>query len=235
MKIVAYLRVSTDKQAEEGLGIEIQRQGISQWAKAKGNRVVEWHTDEGVSGSNGLDERNGLPEALAALKAGRATGLVVWRLDRLARDLIVQETLLAELRRMGCEVFSTFPSEAEYMKDDPEDPSRKLIRQVLGAVSEYEKSMITLRLRAGRRRKAEQGGFAHGAPRFGKRAEGKLLVDDTGERAIIARIGELASKGESMRSISAILNSEGLPAKRGGPWYPHTVTRVVKRLPTSAS
>ena len=60
----------------------------------------------------------------------------VYRLDRLARDLIVQETVLAEVKRLGGEVFSTSAAEAGYLSDDPDDPSRKLIRQVLGAVAE---------------------------------------------------------------------------------------------------
>jgi hypothetical protein len=55
---------------------------------------------------------------------------------------------------MGRERFSTSPSESAFLRDDPTDPSRALIRQVLGAVSEYERKMITVRLRAGRARKA---------------------------------------------------------------------------------
>ena len=62
-------------------------------------------------------------------------------------------------------------AEAGYLGDDPDDPSRTLIRQVLGAVSQYERSMIALRLRSGRRRNASQGGYAYGAPPFGFKAE----------------------------------------------------------------
>ncbi len=82
---------------------------------------------------------------------------MVYRLDRLARDLILQETLLAEITAAGGQVFSTMPGEQAVIEDDPEDPSRRLIRQVLGAVAEYERSLIRLRLRNGRRRKAERG------------------------------------------------------------------------------
>lgn len=230
MKVISYLRVSTDKQAEEGLGLEIQRQKIAAWAKASRHRIVARYSDEGISGSNGLEGRRALADALSALREGKAGGFVVYRLDRLARDLIVQETLLAELRRMGCHVFSTFPSEAAYMEDDPDDPSRKLIRQVLGAVSEYEKSMISLRLRSGRQRKSEQGGYAYGAPMFGKRADAKALVEDETEQQTIQRIDELCGSGASIRAIARTLNSEGHPSKRGGLWHPQTVARIVKRI-----
>lgn len=134
MKLTAYRRVSTDKQAEEGLGLDVQEHAIRVWAKAQGHKVAVWATDAGVSGSNGLDSRHGLPDALEAIRDGRAQGLVVYRLDRLARDLIIQETLLAEVRRKGGQLFSTSAAESGYLADDPDDPSRKLIRQVLGAV-----------------------------------------------------------------------------------------------------
>ncbi len=127
MRAAAYLRVSTDTQAGHGLGLD------------------------------GLDSREALPDAVAEVRAGRAAGLVVYRLDRLARDLILQETLLAEIAAAGGQVFSTMPGEQAVIEDDPDDPSRRLIRQVLGAVAEYERSLIRLRLRNGRRRKAERG------------------------------------------------------------------------------
>jgi DNA invertase Pin-like site-specific DNA recombinase len=90
LRVVGYLRVSTDKQAEEGLGLDVQEQAIRTWAKSTGHRVVAWFRDEGVSGSNGLDARDGLAEALDALRTRAAGGLVVYRLDRLARDLVLQ-------------------------------------------------------------------------------------------------------------------------------------------------
>jgi hypothetical protein len=65
-------------------------------------------------------------------------------------DLIVQEQILAAIRRLGGEPFTCSAAEAGYVTDDPDEPSRKLIRQVLGAGSEYERSMVSLRLLAGR-------------------------------------------------------------------------------------
>jgi DNA invertase Pin-like site-specific DNA recombinase len=123
MRLVAYLRVSTDAQAERGLGLDVQRDTITKWARAHGHRIVLSAADEGVSGSNGIDGRDALPDALTALRDGAAAGLVVYHLDRLARDLVLQEQLLAELRNLGAEVFSTAAGEQDYLKDDPDDPS----------------------------------------------------------------------------------------------------------------
>jgi DNA invertase Pin-like site-specific DNA recombinase len=72
-------------------------------------------------------------------------------------------TASRRVRRLGGGAFSTSAAESGYLVDDPDDPSRKLIRQILGAVSEYERAMIPLRLRSGRHRKAKHGGFAYGA------------------------------------------------------------------------
>lgn len=227
MRVVAYLRVSTDRQAEEGLGLDVQQHAIQAWAKKHGHRVVAWTSDEGVSGSNGLDGRVGLAEALEAIRERRAEGLVIYRLDRLARDLVLQEQLLAEARRFGGVVFSTSPSENDFLVDDPDDPSRRLIRQVLGAVSEYERGMITLRLRSGRARKAANGGYAYGAPSYGCRAERGELLPDEQEQATIARADELRSEGLSLRGIAEVLTSEGHEPRRAARWHPQVVSRLL--------
>jgi DNA invertase Pin-like site-specific DNA recombinase len=228
VKVAAYVRVSTDKQAERGLGLDVQEQAIRAWGKTNGHKLGTIHRDEGVSGSNGLDTRVGLQDALEALRAKTAGGLVVYRLDRLARDLIIQEQILAEVRRLGALVFSTSAAEAGYLDDDPDDPSRKLIRQVLGSVAEYERAMTVLRLKAGRRRKAEQGGFAYGSPPMGYRADDGKLVPVESEQAAVRRALELQATGESIRGITAALNAEGYHSKRGGAWHPTTVARLLR-------
>ena len=208
----------------------MQSQAIHEWAKSSGHRILATFSDEGVSGSNGIDQRRALGDALEQIRDRKASGLVVYRLDRLARDLIIQETLLAEVRRLGGEVYSSSVAEAGYLNDDPDDPSRKLIRQVLGAVSEYERSMINLRLRAGRRRKAEQGRYAFGSPPLGYRAEGKELTPHDEEQVVLKRIVDLHGQGASVRAIAAALTDAGYRTKRGTTtWHPTTVARIIAR------
>jgi DNA invertase Pin-like site-specific DNA recombinase len=228
MKLAAYTRVSTDAQVE-GLGLDVQTATIKKWARDHGHTITATYTDAGVSGSNGLETRVGLADALAALKDGHAAGLVVYRLDRLARDLIIQEQILADLRRGGWAAFSTSESEAQYLTDDPADPSRKLIRQVLGAVSEYERSMISLRLRAGRAKKADHGGFAYGAPPYGYQAIDGDLVPYPAEQATLTRIRELRDAGDSYRHIAAALNADGIRPRRGRSWHPGVLSRLAER------
>lgn len=227
MKLVAYLRVSTDRQAEDGLGLKVQEATIREWAKTNRHRLALVVEDRGVSGA--LADREQLARALRAVRDGEAEGIVVYRLDRLARDLVLQEQLLAEVRRLGGQVFSCSMAEQAFLADDPDDPSRKLIRQVLGAVSEFERGMIRLRLRNGRRAKAERGGYAYGGPPLGYRAEGRELVPDEDEQRAVARIGELHREGLSLREIGATLDAEGIRPKRAARWSPEGVRRVLRR------
>jgi DNA invertase Pin-like site-specific DNA recombinase len=228
MKLVAYLRVSTETQAFDGLGLDVQRKGISQWARANGHRVALWTADEGVSGSNGLDTRRGLLDALNAVEDGAASGLVVYKLDRLARSLTVQEGTLAKVWGLGGSVFSV--DLGEVPQDDPDDPMRTAMRQMVGVFAQLERGMIAARMRAGRRLKAERGGYAQGAPPFGFRAEGGELVADDDEARTLVRIAELRSSGASLRVIADTLNAEGLRPKRSGRWHSETVRRAVARI-----
>ena len=229
MKIAAYLRVSTDRQAEEGLGLEVQEAAIRSWAEAQGHELLSIYKDEGISGSNGIETRIGLADAIDSIREGHAEGLVVYRLDRLARDLVLQEQLLAEVKRLGGQVFSTSKAEAGYLEDDPDDPSRKLIRQVLGAVSEYERAMISMRLRTGRKRKGENGGFAYGAPPFGYRGEQKKLIPVEREQAVIRDILTMRKEGMSYEKIADALNERGIPSPRAGSWHSTRIRAIVRR------
>ncbi len=235
MRIVGYVRVSTSTQVEDGFGLAIQKSAARDWCKANGHKLVTILCDEGISGAKELEDRPGLADALGMLRGKQAQGIVVPRLDRLARDLIVQETVLAEIRRIGGEVFSTSPAEASYLTDDPDDPSRKMIRQVLGAVSEYERSMVVLRLRNGRRRKAQMGGYASGAPAYGYEARDGDLVELEEEQVTVKRIWDLRASGASLRAICSTLEAEGHRSKRRTTkWQPMAVKRVLDRLGDAA-
>jgi DNA invertase Pin-like site-specific DNA recombinase len=201
---------------------------IRSWAKSAGHQITVVYREEGVSGAKDLENRPELAHVLHQIRTSQVAGVVVARLDRLARDLILQEQLLAEVRRLGGDVWSTSAAEQQFLADDPADPSRKLIRQVLGAVSEYERAMIALRLAAGRARKAETG-YAYGAPPLGYRSENRTLVADPVEARTVQRIKDLHDSGRSLREIAARLREEGYSPKRSDRWHPETLRQVIRR------
>jgi DNA invertase Pin-like site-specific DNA recombinase len=232
MRLVGYARVSSRNRQHQEESAPEQERAIRAWCKANGHRLVGMYRDVGVSGANGLEEREGLPDAQEAIRSGQAQGLVVRELDRLHRDMIVQENILADLWRIRpeVEVFSTKDGEAQNCRrDDPDDPSRRMIRQILGSVAEYVKAQTVARLKAGKRRKAQAGGFIGGQPAYGTRSEGKELVPDPAELETVARIMELHAAGASLRGIARTLAEEGRPSKRGGRWHPQSVALVIAR------
>lgn len=100
----------------------------------------------------------------------------MWKLDRLARDLMTQEAALGLVWRHGglaCTV-----DQSEIRADDPADPMRTAFRQMLGVFAQLERGMIRARMDAGRQAKDERGGYVGGAPKMGLRAEGHELVAD---------------------------------------------------------
>src|SRR4051794_31328740 len=118
MDLIAYLRVSTQRQVDEGLGREVQQRGIRKFARDGHHRIVDWESDEARSGDADDIDRPGLSVALARLERGEAQGLVVYRLDRLARRLWRQEMVIHQLQRQGVVVLSS--KEADTDSEDPE-------------------------------------------------------------------------------------------------------------------
>lgn len=226
-RIVGYVRVSTEKQAQEGLGLQVQQEAIKRWARENGYRLVKICSDNGVSGTLEDTDRPGLTEALNLIAAGKADGLVVYTLDRLARRLHIQEAVLQKVWQHGGRAFSV--ESGEILQDDPEDPVRTFVRQVLGAVSELERGMIGRRLRNGRRAKSDRGGFAYGSPPFGYRAEAGELVPDKEEQKALDLIRRLHGQGRSLRQIAEALEAAGHKPRRADHWHAESVRRIVGR------
>jgi DNA invertase Pin-like site-specific DNA recombinase len=217
---IGYLRVSTDEQVEHGTGLDIQRDAIAAYCAEHGVTLVAMHADEGISGKEGLDTRVALADALAEL--GPDVELIIYRLDRLARDLMVQETLLAEAWRTGATVASCSPTERVYCQpDSPDDPTRRLIRQVLGAVAEYDRSMIALRLRNGRRRKLASTGYAGGPEPYG--------WSSPAERQVLADVAAMRADGRTWDQVADILNYNGRVKRNGAPWTKAEIHRAAQR------
>jgi len=222
-RMLGYIRVSTQEQVE-GFGLDVQRAAIRDYCKAHRLKLVHVYSDAGQSGSNGLDTRVELAEALALLEAHKVSGIIVYRLDRLARDLMLQETLMARLRQAGAEVLSV--SEADI---DSDDATRVLVRQMLGMISQYERSVIRGRMMAGKAAKVARKGYGGGRPPYGYRAKDRELVPDEAEQAVIARVRRLHKDGLSLRQIAAQLDSEGItPRHEGARWHPRTVAAMIQ-------
>lgn len=226
-RAVAYLRVSTDTQADDGGGLDVQEAACRAWARQHRHRVVQVCVDAGRSGAADTPDRPGLALALQAIREDTADLIVVYRLDRLARDVILQEQLLATIATSGGALHSTSPTEDAHLRDDPDDPTRALVRRILGAIAQYERGMIRLRMRAGVLAKAAKGGYYGGRPPYGWRSEGRELVPDDHEQQVRRRIITRRRAGASFATIAKELNADGIPSKMGREWSRMGVRSVV--------
>lgn len=218
---IGYVRVSTETQLD-GYGPEIQRAAIVALAESEGLQLVAIFSDDGICGAEDITVREGLADALDALASGVASVLIIPKLDRLARDLMVQESVLADAWRTGATVLSCSETERTYCQpDDPSDPARTLIRQVLGAVAAYERAMIRARLVAGRRRKLADVGYAGGPQPYG--------WDDLDERATLAHVESARQRGVTWRRIADELNTADRRKRNGAPWTAAELHRVHSR------
>lgn len=217
-KAYAYLRVSGRGQVD-GDGFPRQLERINNYAAAHDIQVIEVFREEGVSGSKELEDRPALSALIAALHSNGVRTVLIEKLDRLARDQVVQEVILRDMRRDG---FTLIPvMEPDIVEDDPENPTRKLVRQIMGAISEYEKSLIVIKLRASRRRARAKFGRCEGAKPYGELP---------GEAEILAVIREERNAGESASGIARVLNEKHLFPRRGKAWHPYAVSRILGRL-----
>lgn len=214
---LTYLRVSGRGQVR-GDGFPRQKEAIARYAKANGLTTVAEYRDEGVSGTSELDEREGLSDLLTRIKANGVRLVLVERADRLARDLIVSELILAEFRRHDVRVIAA-DSGTELTAADG-DPTRTLIRQVLGAVAQFEKSVLVAKLRAARVRKRRTEGRCEGRKPYGARP---------GESETIALIRSLRRSRLSFGAIAARLNEEHRATRTGAPWHGETVRKIAQR------
>jgi DNA invertase Pin-like site-specific DNA recombinase len=215
--IIAYLRVSTQRQGKSGLGLEAQKAATEGFARANG-RVVAQTIVEVESGKH--CDRPQLVKALTKCKLLGAT-LVVAKLDRLARDLVFVATML----RDGVDFVAC---DAPY--------ANRLTLGILAAVAEDEGRRISERtkaaLAAARARGVKLGGFKGRCPTPEERRAGAAVrARQARERAVtlMPTIDEIRAAGvTSLAGIAEQLNAKGVPAAKGGHWRAAQVWRVVR-------
>ena len=212
-KAFVYLRVSGKGQID-GDGFTRQLAAAKKYAEANGMRIVQVFREEGVSGAADWENRPAFSEMMALLLSNGVRTVIVERLDRVARDLLVQESVIADFNRKKLTLISA--AEPDLLSDDP---SRVLMRQMLGAFFQYEKTLLVAKLRGARQRKRMTSGYCEGRKRYGV---------TSGEQDVIAHIVQLRQAGMTISAIADKSNSEGIKPRTGQKWYPTSVQRVLK-------
>ena len=205
--ILGYLRVSSEAQAERGLGLAAQRAAIEAEAERRG-WTVEFIEDAGWSAKT-LD-RPGMTDALTKLAAGDASVLVVSRLDRLARSMLDFSGLMARASAEGWSIV------ALDLGVDTTTAEGELMANVRASFSAYERRLISMRTREALAALKAQGVRLGHPP---------VIGDDVAAVAV-----ELRGQGMTLRGVGAELTALGHVPPNGTVWYPSTVRGLLRRV-----
>jgi len=218
MKAYAYIRVSTEEQASEGVSLEAQKAKIAAWCDLNGYKLAEVFTDAGISGAKA--DRPGLAQALAAV--GKGNALVVYSLSRLSRSTRHMLELAERLEKAGADLVSI--SE----KIDTTTAAGRMVFRMLAVLNEFERDQLAERTSAAMQHKKARGERVGAVP-YGKAlaADGISLVDVPEEQAVVAEARKLHAAGLSLRKIASILAERGFMARNGKPFAATQIQRMV--------
>lgn len=207
---VAYFRTSSATNVG-GDSLPRQQAAVTAYASARNIDIVGEYYDAAISGADPIDTRPGFMDMLSYMAGNGARIILVENASRFARDLIVQETGFRMLQDQGIELIAV---------DDPDaftsdTPTAVMVRQILGAVAQFEKASLVAKLAAARKRKRAAGGHADG------RAPAPIEARD------IAK--SLHASGASLRDIASELAAQGFFAPSGKPYLAESVKRMLQR------
>jgi DNA invertase Pin-like site-specific DNA recombinase len=231
-KAVASTRVSTDEQAESGLGLAAQEAACRLCAARLGLELAGVHADEAVCSVDPIDKRPALLEAIASL--GKGDVLIVARRDRMGRDPIVVAMIEAAIRRRGARIVSAAGEGTE-----GDGSTDVLMRRIVDAFGEYERLIIKARTKAAFAVKNGRGEKTGGAIPYGSmRGPAKLgsngkavktLVDCPAEQEVLALMKTLRASGMTLETIAAELTARGVERRERGAWEHSYVSRLLKK------
>jgi len=226
MKLVGYVRVSTDGQ-EDNTSLASQQERIECYCKAFDHELVKVFVEVG----SGKDMKN-RPEFNKAMEMvkNEADGIVSLKLDRIARNCRDVLTLVEDVLQPNNKALVLLD-----LNVDTSTPTGKMILTMMAAVAELERAQINERTQGGRKAKAEKGGYAYGSPKFGQSSNDGELVENEDETKIIDIIRKHHKSGKKANAIAKYLNAQGIPTKRGKLWTQQGVINILDRLyPKSA-
>ncbi|MEW6658785.1 MAG: recombinase family protein [Thermodesulfobacteriota bacterium] len=221
-KAYVYLRVSGLGQVD-GYGFDRQEETCSAYAKAHGYEIAGIFREEGISGTKDETDRPAFQEMITSILGNGVKTVIVESMDRLARELRIQETLLIYLAAKGIDLINARTGE-NITQAVQADPLRKALVQIQGVFAELEKSQLVRRLSKAREQVKREKGKCEGRKGYGETEE---------EQAVIRRVRAMRrtrknkTPGMTLQQIADRLNGEGIKTKSGCKWTPTQVTRIL--------
>ncbi|MCC7219795.1 MAG: recombinase family protein [Candidatus Contendobacter sp.] len=219
-KTIAYLRVSTDKQADKGVSLEAQQDKAKAYAGLYDLDLVEVIVDAGESAKS-LD-RPGLQRALAMLKTGQADALLVVKLDRLTRSVVDLGKLIETYFAPGKAALMSVGEQI-----DTRSAAGRLVLNILASVSQWERETIGERTSAAMQHKQAKGEYIGGETPYGFDLVNGELIEDEAEQEVIQKAKAYQAEGLSLRKIAAELDKQGIKTRRGSIFAANQIKRMV--------
>jgi DNA invertase Pin-like site-specific DNA recombinase len=222
LKAIAYFRTSSETNVGADKDtLKRQREAVTKYAKIGGYQMIAEYTDDGVKGADPVDQRPGFAAMLAHIAGNGVRTVIVENASRFARDLIIQETGWRFLRDMGVTLIAADRPDA-FLDDGP---TATMVRQILGAVSQFEKAALVAKLKGARDRKKAATGKCGGRKSYAER-----------DPEMVALAKKLArypvnNRRRSLRDVAAELEAQGHTAN--GKRY--SATAVSRMLEGAAS
>jgi site-specific DNA recombinase len=224
-KAIGYVRVSTGQQVDSGLSLEHQVDRIRSYcAHAKLDLVAIVH-DEAVSGGKPMSQRDGGKAVLAALDGGEAHHVVALKLDRLFRSTVDALTVTDAWNGAGIGLHLV---DHGGQSINTTTATGRMFITMLAGFAEMERALVSERTTAGLAVKRARGEAVGHTP-FGSDRDGKRLVPNGNEAAVIERIVALRAAAKSFGKIADELNRAEIPTKKGCAWSAMQVQRIVNR------
>ena len=218
-KSFAYVRVSTDDQAREGVSLDAQAARIASYCVAMGWDEPEAVRDAGESAKS--LQRPGIDAVLASIRRGEVERLIVAKLDRLTRSVRDLSDLIDLCAKHGVALVSV----AETL--DTGSAAGRMVVSMLGVVAEWERSACGERTASALAHKRSQGN-AYGSTPFGYRRDGDKLAPVPEEQTALAEALRMDKAGASFRAIGAMFTARGVMPHRGKAWYASSVRAVLR-------
>lgn len=225
MRVVGYVRVSSEEQATHGVSLAAQTEKLKAYCALYDLELVEVVEDAGVSGKT--LNRPGISRALEMLRRKQVGGLVVVKLDRLTRSVAGMAELIE--RYFGEKGGKALLSVQDQV--DTRTAGGRLVLNVLVSVAQWEREAIAERTSTALQHKRSRGEVYGTIPLGYRRTDEGRLEGVADELATVARAHELRAAGLSLQAIARVLTAEGRRTKAGGRWYPVTVSKILKRAP----
>ena len=221
MRAAGYIRVSQERAARNGYGLDAQEADIQRFVEYKNWELIELYREEGASGYR--KDRPRLDRLLADAKAGRFDIAIFPSIDRVGRSVRDVIDIDNALRNTGVDIV--------FMREgvDTSTPTGEFFEIIMASIAQFEGRIVYDRLSKGKQQKASRGGYTGGWLPYGYRRGDKGRVKVVPEQAkVVRRIFRWVAKGQSIKSITRRLREGKVPTRNGGMWRRSTVRGMLR-------